>query len=148
MSIHSDCGKEVRWVHRDDDPDRFHPPLEFAGQAYIITEDNTAVFTTTYRRHECDPDDIKQWIDLKRRQAEAKGIATEDIDRHEERIIARERDQKEANDFAMRVECPICKAPVAELCFNMALLKKGVKKYTKNPHPGRVEQAARETTNG
>ena len=145
MALHGDCGKEVRWVRRDDDPERFHPPLEFAGQSYIITEDNIAMYVTTYKRHECDPDDIKAWLELKRKQAEAKGIPVDEIDFREERIIARERDREETNSKAMRIKCPVCKATVSELCFNMSALKRGDKVYNLNPHPARIEEAARKS---
>lgn len=145
MTIHRDCGKEIRWATRDDDPDRFRPPLEFAGHAYIITEDGTAVYTSTYKAHECDPDDIKAWLDLKRRQAEAKGIPYDDIDDREAAIIAYERDQQAYRDRAMAAKCDVCKAPKGELCFNMNALKRGIKTYNKNPHPSRAEKAARES---
>lgn len=144
MSIHSDCGKEVRWVRRDDDPDRFHPPLEFSGQAYIIAEDNVAMYVTTYKRHECDPDDIKSWYDLKRRQAEALGRDVNELDRREESAIAKERDRNEIWERTLKVDCPTCEVGVANRCHNMSRRKAtGEIVFTKNPHPSRIENAWR-----
>lgn len=142
MGPHSDCGRDIVWVRRADDNDRWMPPLEFAGQAIII-QDDEAVFVSTYRRHECNPEEIKAWLELKRQQAEAKGYSLEDIDAHEERIIARERDREEVNSHAMSVECKVCKATVGEMCMSLPWLKKGTKRYNKNPHPPRIEDAAR-----
>lgn len=139
MTIHSDCGKEIKWVHRDDDPDRWHPPLEFAGQAYVII-DEVAVYTSIYQRHECDPDDMKKWLELKRAQAEIKGVPVEDIDRREERAIARKLQQDEEYAVACRVACIVCKAEKGELCFNLHKLKKGDKIYNLHPHLDRHDR--------
>jgi len=137
VSIHSDCGKEIRWVHRDDEPDRWHPPLEFDHQGYVIVDD-VVIYTNIYKRHDCDPDDIKAWLDLKRNQAMAKGIDVEDIDAKEERIIAKEQQRDLYWAEALRVECPVCEAEVGQRCYNMSLWKKGIEEHTKNPHPKRL----------
>lgn len=141
MTIHSDCGKEIRWAQRDDDPDRFRPPLEFAGQAYIVTEDNIAVYVTTYKQHECDPDDIKRWMELKRAQAEALGKPVDELDRKEERNIAKEQQRKENWDLALQIDCPTCKSKKGKRCYNLTKIKRDVVEETKNPHPMRLDNA-------
>lgn len=138
MTIHSQCGREIRWANRDDDPERFRPPLEFAGQAYIIDESNTAVYVTTYKQHECDPEDIVNWADLKRRQAIALGKPTEEIDRREERELAKEEQRKQDWKIALKVACPQCEVGVGKICHNMTMRKRGIKELTKNPHPRRI----------
>lgn len=148
MGVHTDCGREIRWAKRSDFRDdegreRWNPPLEFAGHGFIITEDGYAVYSTIYKHHECDPDEMKLWYDLKRRQAEARGIAVADIDEKEERAIARERDRNEVVGFAMSVSCKVCKAERGEMCMHLNSLKHGEKRYNKNPHPIRIEDAAR-----
>jgi hypothetical protein len=70
VSIHKECGAQIRWAHRDDEPGRWLPPLEFAGQAYILTEDENAVLVTTYKMHQCDPDQMEAWAAYKEKLAE------------------------------------------------------------------------------
>lgn len=134
MTIHSDCGKEIRWAQRDDDPDRFRPPLEFAGQAYIVTEDNIAVYVTTYKQHECDPDDIKRWMELKRAQAEALGKPVDELDRKEERNIARKQAQNDAWSLTIKIPCATCGAKAGQKCFNMTKRKQDIVEENKWPH--------------
>lgn len=138
MSIHTQCGKEVRWANREDDPEKFRPPLEFVGHNYIITEDNIALYVSTYRQHECDPDEIVKWLDLKRRQAKALGHPTVEIDRKEEWALAKEEQRKKDWKEALKVDCPQCEVKVGKKCHNMTKRKQGIKEYTKNPHPRRL----------
>lgn len=54
MSVHNLCGALVKWAHRSDDPDRWHPSLDPVGLAYIIV-DEQVVEVMTYQLHDCDP---------------------------------------------------------------------------------------------
>lgn len=137
MSVHTDCGKEVKWVHRDDEPDRWHPPLEFDHQGYVIMDD-VVVYTNVYKRHECDPDDIKAWMDLKRNQAMAKGIDVGAIDFREERALAKQQQRDRDWEQALKVECETCEAGINVRCYNLSKRKQGIAENTKNPHPQRL----------
>ena len=141
MTVHKSCGKEIRWATRDDDPERFNPPLEFDGHRYIITEDGTAVYTSTYVHHECDPADIIRWQRLKHDQAKAMGIQPEEVS---DSTLAREEERKERWKVALKEPCPTCDVPVGHKCHNLTARKKGRRELTKNPHPARLEFVWRE----
>jgi len=139
MSVHKDCGREIEWPRNPENPEKFLPPLEFVDRYYILMEDGTPAFVNVYKRHECDPEEITIWMDLKRRQAQAKGISVDAINSHEERLIKKEQNRKEDIKFAKKRVCPTCQAPIGQMCINLAKKKKGEKVHTKNPHPSRME---------
>lgn len=134
MSTHRECGEDIRWVHRDDDPERFAPPLEYVGQAFIITDDNTAVRVTTYKTHHCDPDKILAWREYKARIAEIGEDPTPDSGRRDWEI-ARDKQREEVWNEAVKTKCPRCDAKKGEKCHNLIERKKtGEIVYTRNPH--------------
>jgi hypothetical protein len=140
MSVHKDCGEEIRWVRRDDDETRWAPPIEFAGHFFILTEDGKAVYTACYRRHECDPEKIEAWQAYQRRIAELKNSEPEQPKNMWE--VARARRREEASKLANAVACPSCGADVGQQCMNRTTLKKtGEVAPTLNPHPERLRLA-------
>lgn len=75
MSVHSDCGGDIFWVRRSDDPERWMPPLEFAGYRYVITGDEperTAIQVPTYIMHNCNPEKIEAWQEYQFKLAQLK----------------------------------------------------------------------------
>lgn len=70
MSEHKDCGEEIRWAKLERDHERFLPPLEFAGEFFIIDADGVGVKVMGYRRHICDPDKVRAWQALQQELAD------------------------------------------------------------------------------
>lgn len=142
MSIHKDCGEEIRWGKREDDDTRFRPPLEFAGMGYIIDADGVAIYVSIYRDHICDPDTVRAWMDHRRALAAAKGEALDEIEDDEARIAARERDRQDQLILAATVECDTCEEPAGYGCINLSLWKrKQVREETRFPHASRLVKA-------
>lgn len=140
MSTHKECGEEIRWVKRDDDDSRWMPPLEFAGHFYIITESGNAIWTSVYRRHNCDPDKIEAWQEYTAKIAALKE-STPNLP-SSAWAVARERRREDTNKIANTVKCPSCEAPVGHQCYNRTVLKKtGEIVETRNPHPARLTKA-------
>ena len=137
MSIHRDCGADIQWLRRDDDPNRFLPPVEYAGEVYIKNEDGVGVMTYAYRSHHCNPEAIIEWQDYQRRLAEAKGEEYTPYD------AAREREREQLWELALSVACTRCHLLPGEKCVSQAkhLTNAGIKEETRNPHPQRIEDA-------
>lgn len=143
MSIHRECGEEIKWAHRDDDPERWQPPLEYQGQFFIIDERGVAIQVTGYKRHVCDPEKMEAWITYQERMAEleARRPKGERADRSL-RDMARGKEQLERKQVAEKVKCPRCDAPRKSPCINLTLRRKGVDGILTNwPHPERYERA-------
>lgn len=134
-SIHRECGEEIRWAYRNDDPSRFNPPLEYIGMVYIIDEQGTAIQTIGYKVHQCDPDKMRAWYKRLREIAEIQGTPLEDIDRY---AVARDAERENRYDEAMKRKCTRCGASKGKPCTSLA---KGPKfgNATKWPHPEREE---------
>lgn len=148
MSVHRDCGEPIRWARRDDEPSRFMPPLEPAGQAYILSEDGAAVYVTIYQVHNCDPDKMLAWQDYQARLSEIKSRETVTVENMSAWEVAGERGREEAWGNALRFECPTCSQPVGERCRDMSrkYIKTGELVFTKNPHPARLKLATADTS--
>lgn len=140
VSVHRDCGAEIKWARRDDDNTRWNPPLEFAGTFYIIDEAGAAIQVTGYQIHNCDPDQMEAWLERCRRVAELKGG---DMDSLEVRAVKAEMDREQVWAVALKNECSYCGAKKNEKCHSMALVhrKKNLIVEIKNPHPGRLDLA-------
>lgn len=142
MSRHKECGKEIRWSHREDDHNKWMPPLEFAGQAYVFLESSdTAVLTTIYKRHDCDPDDMIAWQEYIARVAELKEQRIDTRPVSDAYIAGREMDRMKSNQYAEEVACPreLCKQPIGAPCLNITVLKKtGEEVFTRSSHPERL----------
>lgn len=140
MSVHRDCGENIHWMHREDDPERFMPPMEFAGQAYVI-EGGIATEVSTYRMHRCDPVKVVAWQEYIQTMAELKGPNSfeSEINLYQ---AARLREREEAWAIAMTVDCDKCSAVVDEKCYSRAQhhVKSGELVETTNPHPSRLER--------
>lgn len=138
MSIHKDCGADIQWIRREDDPERFLPPMEYAGEVYVKhPETGVAYRTHAYRQHLCDPEAIISWQDYQRRLAEAKGEEFTPYD------AARERERENMWELALTVSCRRCMRLPGEKCISLAASKvnQGIEEETKNPHPQRIEDA-------
>jgi hypothetical protein len=148
-STHKECGADIIWARREDEPDRFMPPLEYAGEVFLITgktwEERTAVRQHAYRVHMCDPQAIISWQEYQRQLAEAKGIPIEDLSAYE---ASRERSREEVWHMVLNVDCPRCHAkgksekfPDGQKCQSMSLanLKTGEIVELRNPHDARLQ---------
>lgn len=144
MSVHRDCGEEIVWVKNENDPNRWMPPLEFAGYRHIITtqgDDQFAVQMPTYIRHHCDPDRMKAWQDYQVRIAALKENAPDVTTGMTPRQAKHQQLVEQAWEYALKFKCPRvgCEAEATELCVNLAEKKRGRSVPTKNPHPERLD---------
>lgn len=144
MGTHKECGEDITWVRRDDQPDRWAPPLQFAGYAKILTDgpngDKVAVEVATYKTHHCDPEKIIAWQEYKARLAAIEASSPPVVKSMTDWEIARQRNQEEAMAFATAVACPQCHMGVDEPCVSMAK-GKTLGQPVKNPHTKRTIEA-------
>ena len=141
MSTHKECGEEIRWAHRDDDPERFRPPLEYAGQAFIIDERDVAIMVHTYKPHMCDPDKMLAWQEYQEKVAAIKERRSVELDEPAWKI-AKERNHELTWEDALTRECPRCGVPAGEGCRSLLprYKKSGEIVHTKNPHIERLSE--------
>lgn len=137
-SVHKECGADIQWARRPDDPTRFLPPLEYLGEVYFLTgkgDERVAQQEHGYRIHACDPDRIVEWQDYQHRLAEAKGEV------YTPYAAAREKENEELWNQVLHVECPRCERGVDEKCIKLTrqLIKTGEIQECRNPHPARIE---------
>lgn len=148
MSVHKDCGADIRWLKRDDDPNRFLPPMEFVGQFYAADADGVGVVQNCYRPHVCDPDVMEDWLNRMRRLAELQGDqdSVEEISGRQAWALAREREREKTWEIALKVDCPRCLQPKTQKCISMAQThrKTGEMVELLNPHPERLEHLNKE----
>ena len=142
MSTHKDCGEEIRWAHRPDDPERFFPPLEYAGEVYIIDEGGNAIQMHGYRMHRCDPEKVEAWQEYIAKISDLKGPDSYEADINY-RHAASERNREQLWETALTVICPSCEEPVGKRCHSMSkhLIQTGELTETRWPHPSRTEAA-------
>lgn len=123
MSTHKRCGATITWARYADDPDRFLPPLEFAGHYWLIGEDGVGYQTPTFKQHECDPDQMEKWQERLRRIQELElEFETPDAATH---MAAREQRRDEINLPSLKVKCDRCGQPKGKMCLNLHELKRG-----------------------
>ena len=141
MAIHTQCGADIEWPRREDDPERFGRPLEFAGQAYILTEEGYAIRVLTYKQHECDPDVMEAWIERCRRIDELK---QNDVvpSSYEAYQVKREEILESQWKAALKVECSKCGAKKRNKCRSLA--KHENSRILKRPHWERVKDSEKE----
>ena len=139
MAIHTQCGADIEWPRREDDPERFGRPLEFAGQAYILTEEGYAIRVLTYKQHECDPDVMEAWIERCRRVDELKVQAPPRETAYETKRLDIAEGLWRA---ALKVECPRCLAKKKKKCVSLAKHEHG--RILKRPHTERTRLAEEE----
>lgn len=162
MSTHRDCGAQIRWARRTDNPNRWMPPLELAGEFYVFDEDGeTAKQKAAYVPHECDPDQMVAWAERQIKIAQAHDMGTlvqkavhprkDDMSQDELEMIAvrQEADRQQRNeelwDVALKVECRTCGNGRDVMCRNMSVQAKkhyeetGEVISTRQPHPQRIK---------
>jgi len=61
MSTHKECGEPIHWAKLERDHERFLPPLEFAGEGFILDADRVGIKVQVYREHVCDPKKVRAW---------------------------------------------------------------------------------------
>lgn len=137
MSIHTDCGANIKWAKRSDDPDRFSPPLEFHGFYYIVDESGSAIEVTTYQPHICDPERMKKYQDriaqvAKQRAPKKSKLLSPEYE------AARQVRRDDNWKIALKVECETCGAKPRSKCRS-----KNFGKITLNPHPARIAEGMR-----
>jgi len=139
MSIHYDCGAEIRWSRKPDDPESFMPPLEYSGQGFIFDENGIAIQVTVYKPHFCNADQMEVWLKNKVRIDTMKGteefIAPVTNDMLKD---ARDKEKKKLIKYALRVPCPTCEAPEKVMCVHVL---NGTP--VKAPHIERIKAAKR-----
>jgi hypothetical protein len=137
MSVHKDCGKEIKWAKREDVPDKYFPPLEYVGEVFIIDSSGAAVQVHGYMRHNCDPEEVLAWQDYQQRLAEVKG------EQYTPYEAARERDREITWEAALKVECHRCNVEKGTKCRSMQLKhqRTGEIVELRNPHPIRLQLA-------
>lgn len=144
MSVHKDCGEQIRWVRRAEDPERFMPPLEYAGEGIIITggdspESALGSQVHVYKIHRCDPDTMEEWQRYCARMADLKGQAPPETPYQ----MMRERDRESAWEEAIKKPCPKCGVPKKVRCKSLGVHAKKLEKQTGEvtetrwPHPER-----------
>lgn len=139
MSTHKECGEQIRWAQRPDDPNKWMPPLEAIGPVYIIDEAGQAIAVTGYQVHNCDPDRMQAWVEYKNRIASIQG--GDAYARMTEHDIAREQRREEYWELALKHPCPTCGVKKKVRCLNRLDLRKGIAepRENTNPHPLRLE---------
>lgn len=144
MSVHKQCGEQIRWARRDDDSTKWLPPLEFAGQAYIFGEDDAAILVNTYRPHNCDPDKVEAWQEYKARLAEIEARQVETPSPIPSGMtdweIAKQRREEEVWEDALKRKCPKCDAKKGVKCHKLDHKFKATGELveTKMPHSERI----------
>ena len=142
MSIHKECGAQIKWAKRADDLDRYGQPLEFHGFYYIIDESGAAIEVTCYDIHVCDPEQMKKYQE---RLASINEIAEIKEDSTLFKMspsaayeAAREVRRADTWKVALKVDCPTCEVKAKKKCRNLSK-GKNYNKITKNPDPLRIE---------
>ncbi len=139
MSIHKECGEEIIWVARDDEPGRYHPPLDYMGQVYVVVDDKL-IRTTGYKSHKCDPDKVEAWMAYLQRMEQVKSSQPDLLEAPGLWAASRAKRKEEAWATALAWSCPTCEAPPGSYCINLSKRFKGQNVETTNPHPARLER--------
>lgn len=151
MSVHKECGEQIRWA-RNQSGTKWLPPLEFAGEMFILTKneegegDYTGTEVSTYRVHNCDPDKVEAWQAYKERLASieiAKGASRVEA-LISDRQVARLRDIEEAWNEVHGVPCPKSDYCLTDgKCCNLSKVMSNGGEFVATiwPHPERVEAA-------
>lgn len=146
MSIHKDCGEDIRWARRDETSGKWLPPLEHVGFAYILLDmeegdDKKAVEVPTYRVHQCDPEKMLAWREYKEKIAAIEEAAPRLVETvKSDWAIAREREREEVMLKTAAYACPRCNAPQGSPCTNLSK-GKSFGKEKRWPHKERMELA-------
>ena len=141
MSVHQDCGAEIRWARRADDPSKWMPPLQFVGQYFVFGEDDAAIRMNCYESHRCDPDAMEAWQIYKARLAELQANQPSVVQGMTNWEIRREQQRDQTWEDALTRACPKCEAEIGVKCHRLdqRFHKTGEMVECKNPHPERLE---------
>jgi hypothetical protein len=139
MSIHSDCGAEIRWPRKQDDLESFGPPLEYAGQGYIFDENGSTVQVSVYKNHICQASQMEVWLDNKARIAKLQKTSAARLPvTNEAYKLAREEAQTANRKRALTVACPTCQAAIGDMCTHVI-----TSAVLRNPHTSRLTESMR-----
>lgn len=117
MSVHKECGKQVRWGKRSDDPDRYMQPLEFAGFYYILDESGTALEVVAYQIHQCNVDDVRAITATREALADSRNRSEKlQLTVQEEYAAARESNREDLWKQVLPFACEGCGAKKNERC--------------------------------
>lgn len=151
MSVHKECGEQIRWA-RNQSGTKWLPPLEFAGEAFILTKnedgdgDYTGAEVSTYRVHFCDPEKVVAWQEYKEKLASIESAKTTERVAlvMSDRLIAKQRDIELAWDEVHGVPCPKSDYCLTDgKCCNLSKVLSNGGEFVATiwPHPERVEAA-------
>lgn len=144
MSVHKECGEDIRWALRDDQSGRYNPPLEFVGHMYVIDSDtNVAKRVTVWQPHNCDPEKMLAWQEYRLRILELRARGAEIAEGLEDWKLAQAKREEETWNEVLKYECRRCEAPIDEKCRNMGqrFRKTGEIVHVKHPHTERMADA-------
>lgn len=134
------CGQSVTWAHRPADarynPGGWHAPLGYVGSALVVIQ-GVVYRMPTYEQHVCHPMDVerhRQRVELER---ETRRLRREQSPEVLEARAAQEQLDRIRNQESMRFACPDCHAPVDQMCWNLADLKKDRHSPVKHAHKAR-----------
>lgn len=147
MSTHRACGADIVWV-KHNDTDRYMPPLEVAGPAYIIDSSGAGIQVMTYQTHHCDVERMEAWQEYKARISQLNEDSSDnriEARRSAQPLRAARKDEirEKVYEEASKVDCPKCNASVGEPCFNLNPRKSTQKTTNFWPHAARRAAAAK-----
>lgn len=142
MSVHKECGEYIKWARRPDDPERFYPPMEHAGEHYVLDDDGVAIAVHTYRPHRCDPAKVLAWQEFQQKLAEVREQQLNNPPDVSWSALAEQR-REEVWASALTIDCPRCPALAGEKCINLSqhLQRTGELVETRAPHTQRSDLA-------
>jgi hypothetical protein len=146
MSIHRECGAHIVWALRPDNPDRWLPPLEYAGEFLFRTEADTFIEAPGYQTHVCDPAQVVAWKErLQRIEDESEKLVkvARRLTIQPNRIDAVEQEHNRLllYEESMKYECPKCLVPEGVPCINLNRGHINEGEPTRYPHKERAVHA-------
>jgi hypothetical protein len=125
-------------MRNPNEPDRWMPPMEYAGEGFWIDAEMVGHGAHFYRPHVCDPAQVEAWIARLERIAQVTGDSA-DLDEVNMREARNQANQESARAAAEKYECNQCGAQVGHPCISQAKGVSTAGKPTKWPHPRRLE---------
>lgn len=138
-SVHKECGANIIWMKSPNDPGRWMPPMEYAGEGYWVDSEMVGHGAHFYQPHVCDPAQVEAWIARLQRIADATGDSTK-LDEIDIRAARKQADQESARKAAEKYDCDQCGAVAGKPCLSKAK-GQGLGNPTKWPHPDRLAKS-------